>query len=128
MQVKPRFETYKIVEQHSLLKDDTGNEFCLTLLEVKLPSDDDEITETPYKFWTVVGKNQYKWSNKSVSHESIAFWRSDTRKNLFKGTVQGIIIEEIEDGIHTVIDKDKPGLRTRFKITKKLDLNNVLLK
>ena len=45
MQVKPRFETYKILEQYPILTDDTGNEMCLTLLEVKLPSDEDEIME-----------------------------------------------------------------------------------
>ena len=50
MQVKPRFETYKILEQYPFLKDDTGNEMCLTFLEVKLPSDENEIMESTYRF------------------------------------------------------------------------------
>ena len=35
MQVLPHFASYKILEQYPILKDDTGNEFCLTLFNYK---------------------------------------------------------------------------------------------
>lgn len=118
MQVKPRFETFKILEQYPFLKDDTGNEMCLTLLEVKLPSDEDEVMESAYKFWTVIGKNQHQWNNKAVSYESVAFWKAKTKDKLFKDIVQGFTIEEKEAGEHRFIDKDNSGLRTVFKINR----------
>lgn len=115
MQVKPRFETYKILEQYPLIKDDTGNEMCLTLLEAKLPSSDDVIVESTYKFWSVIGKNQQQWNNKAVSYSSVAFWKTKTKDKLFKSVIRGFIIEEKEDGEHRLIDNN-PGLRTVFKI------------
>ena len=120
MQVKPRFETYKILEQYPILTDDTGNEMCLTLLEVKLPSDEDEIMESTYKFWTVIGKKQEQYNNKAVGYENIAFWKAKT-KHLFKDIVHGFTIEEKEDGVHCVFDVEK-GLRTFFKINRTLPL------
>jgi hypothetical protein len=118
MQVKPRFEMFKILEQYPFLKDDTGNEMCLTLLEVKLQSDECEVMESTYKFWTIIGKNQYQWNNKAVSYESVAFWKVKKKDKLFKDTVQGFTIEEKEDGEHRFIDKDNLGLRTVFKINR----------
>lgn len=117
MQVKPRFETFKILEQYPFIKDDTGNEICLTLLEVKLPSNEDEVMESAYKFWTVIGKNQYQWNNKAVSYESVAFWKVKTKEKLFKGIVQGFTIEEKEAGEHKIFDNNS-GLRTVFLINR----------
>lgn len=118
MQVKPRFETFKIIEQYPFLKDDTGNEMCLTLLEVKLPSNEREVIESTYKFWTVIGKNQYQWNNKAVSYESVAFWKVKTKDKLFNDIIHGFTIEEIEYGSHLLFDNDNYGLRTIFKIKK----------
>ena len=120
MQVKPRFETFKIIEQYPFIKDDTGNEMCLTLLEVKLPSDEDEIIESTYTFWTVIGKNQHQWNNKAISYESVAFWKDKTKDKLFNGIVQGFIIEEKEAGEHKFIDNNNLGLKTVFKIKRNL--------
>ena len=129
MQVKPRFETYKILEQYPFLKDDTGNEMCLTFLEVKLPSDEDEVIESTYKFWVVIGKKQEQWNNKAVGYESNAFWKTKTKEKLFKDIVQGFTIEEKESGEHCIFDtgnyfsdfsKVEKGLRTRFKITRSI--------
>ena len=58
MQVRPRFETFKIIEQYPFLKDDTNNEMCLTLMEVKLTSNRLEIIDTPYRFWCCIGNRQ----------------------------------------------------------------------
>jgi hypothetical protein len=118
MQVKPRFETFKILEQYPFIKDDAGNEMCLTLLEVKLPSDESEVVESTYKYWVVIGKNQHQWNNKAVSYESVAFWRAKKKEKLFKDIVQGFTIEEIESGEHRVFDNDNSGLRTVFKINR----------
>ncbi len=120
MQVKPRFETYKILEQYTVLKDDTGNELCLSLLEVKLPSTEDEIIDSTYKFWTVIGKIQKTWGNKAISYESFAFYKDPNKKNLFKGIVNGFIVEEKEFGQHYVDDVNV-GLKTKFIITPPLD-------
>lgn len=116
MQAKPRFETYKILEQYSLLRDDTGNEMCLTLLDVKLPDNEREIAETPYKLWTVIGKNPYQWSNKAISYESCAFWKAQQKENLFKQAVNGFLIEEFQNGGHLVFNDKIWGLKTSFKI------------
>lgn len=118
MQVKPRFETYKIIEQHPILKDDTGNEMCLTLLEVKLPSNEDEVMESPYRFWTVIGKNQHQWLNKAVSYDGVAYWRSQQKDKLFNDVVNGFAIEEKEHGEHSIIDKNTKGSTTIFKISR----------
>ena len=118
MQVKPRFESYKIVEQYPFLIDDTGNEICLTLMEVWLKSDETEIMETPYRFWCCIGKRQERWNNKAVSYLDIAFWKDEKRKKLFKDTIHEFLIEEIEDGEHFVFSNEKPGLRTCFKLTR----------
>lgn len=118
MQVTPRFETYKIIEQHTILKDDTGNEMCLTLLEVMLPSDDYEAIDSSYKFWTVIGKHKIQWNNKAVSYNSDAFWKAKTKDKLFKGVINGFMVEEKEAGEHFIFDNNNLGLRTNFKIKK----------
>lgn len=115
MQVKPRFEVYKIIEQYTFLKDDTNNEICLTLLEVKLPNSKMEVIESSYKFWTVIGKNQQIWNNKSVSYESVAYWKS-SNKVLFKDIVNGFLVEEKENGTHNLFSQS--GARTTFTINR----------
>jgi hypothetical protein len=115
MQVKPRFESYKVLKQIPLLKDDLGNDMCLTLLEVKLNSNIFEIVESPYTFWTVLGKNQEQYSNKSIAHSHVAFWRE--KKSFFKDIVEGMLVEEIIDGQHFLFS-DIVGVRTIFKISR----------
>jgi hypothetical protein len=116
MQVKPRFETFKILQQYPFLKDDTGNDICLTLMEVKPQSHDDEIVETPYQYWCCIGKKQEQWNNKAISYESVAYWKAKSKENLFKGNVNGFDIEEVENGQHFMFDKNVCGLRTIFKL------------
>ena len=115
MQVRPRFETFKIIEQYPFLKDDTNNEICLTLMEVKLPSNRLELIETPYRFWCCIGSRQEQWNNKAISYQSVAYWRDKKRDKLFKGNINGFKIEEIEDGEHRLFDNNY-GLRTTFII------------
>lgn len=117
MQVKPRFKDYKILEQYPLLKDDTSNEICLTLLEVTLPDNDLELMETSYKFWSVMGKNQVQWNNKAISYSHVAFWKEDKKDKLLSVNIKGFLIKEEENGFHNIFD-NKKGLRTIFKITK----------
>jgi hypothetical protein len=130
MQVKPRFEYFKILEQYFILKDDTNNDMCLTLFEVKLPDSTTEIIESSYKFWAIVGKTQVSWGNKSsdktpISYDNNAYWRSKERKNLFKGEINGFLIEEEIRGFHNMFltkfppDEKEFGLKTAF-IFKKL--------
>jgi hypothetical protein len=121
MQVKPRFDFYKFLEHHPIIKDDTGNELCLTLVEAKLPSYPHEFVESTYKFWTIIGRNQRQWNNKAVSYESTAFWKSKERK-LLKIELNGLIIEELTDGTHYVFaasvpPKEEIGCRTTFIIS-----------
>ena len=116
MQVKPRFETFKILEEYPFMKDDLGNVMCLTLLEVKLPTDESEIIETTYKYWCIAGKKQEQWGNKSISYSSIAFWKAKKKDKLFKDVVNEFTIEEVECGEHTMFDNADFGLRTTFKI------------
>ena len=116
MQLKPRFKDYKILEQHPILKDDTGNEMCLTLIEAHIPSNENEVTESPYRYWCVIGKNIVQWGNKATSHESIAYWKL-TEKSMFNGVVNGFTIEEKPDGKHNVFE-GIIGLRTRFNLTR----------
>lgn len=120
MQVIPRFETFKILEEYPFMKDDTGNVICLTLLEVKLPTDESEIIETTYKYWCVAGKRQEQWGNKAVSYNSEAYWNIKKKDRLFKDVVNGFTIEEVECGEHRMFDKDNSGLRTTFKIKRNL--------
>lgn len=118
MQVKPRFESYKILEQHHVLKDDKGEELCLTLFEAKLPDNEHDMIVTPYRFWTVVCKNSYQWANKAVSYEDCAYYRKEPK--LFSGIINGIEVEEYLCGTHRVLDDDKSGPKTSFKIRKEL--------
>ena len=124
MQVKPRFSKYKILKKMPLLTDDTNNIISLCKFEVLLPSDNDEVIETTYCYWTVCGEKQETYGNKSIGYSSIAFWKSKTKK-LLKEEIDGILVEEIEDGSHRVFGEnmffcspEKVGLRTKFKITK----------
>lgn len=125
MQVKPRFESFKILEQYSILKDDTGSEICLTLFEVMLPSNIYTFTESSYLFWEVVGKNQEQWNNKSVSYSNIAFWKKKQEHKYFNKTIKGFKIEEIEDGSHFLFGdyKDNESLRTKFIISRAINNN-----
>lgn len=116
MQVKPRFESYSILEAHPIVTDDTGNEMCLTLVEAKLHSDSFEVMESSYRFWVVMGKKQVQWASKAVSYESIAYWNAEVR-SLFKGEVNGFLIEELSAGTHALTGQK--GLRTKFEIIKK---------
>ena len=121
MQVKPRFQSYKILEEFYLLTDDTGNKFNLVLIEVKLPDSIDEIVETTYKFWTVIGNNkQITWSNKAVSYEDVCYYKDKVKANLFKEIINGFNIEEVVSGFHHVFVtdniKEQEGLRTTFTI------------
>jgi hypothetical protein len=129
MQVKPRFEFFKIIEQYFILKDDTNNDICLTLLEVKLHDSKFEIMESTYKFWTIVGKTQISWGNKNsdktpISYDETAYWKSKERNNLFKGEIHGFFIEEIKNGFHNMFltkfppDEQEFGLRTQFNFKK----------
>jgi hypothetical protein len=126
MQVKPHFESYKILEQHPILKDDTGNEMCLTLFEVKLKDNENEVTETAYQFWRVVGKTQIQHNNKAISYECEAYWNANQRKNMYKGVVNGFLVEEAYYGVHNVFNKvfdrndpdeiNKLDIKTSFKL------------
>ena len=125
MQVKPRFESYKFIERHPLeIKDDSGNEFNLVLIEALHRADEDEIPITPYQFWAVVGSNQRVWNNKAVSYSDLAFWRGERgSKNLFKGIIAGVEIEERLYGEHYFFAKDYTNIKeedcgesTTFKI------------
>lgn len=115
MQVKPRFKSYSILEKYPLFKDDTGNEFYLMLFSVIEEDDEDELIEDGYKFWTVVGKELKQHNNKSLSFESIAYWKSED-KDMFSIVINGFKIQEKKDGVHNLFDKK--GLRTKFVITR----------
>lgn len=117
MQVKPRFDKYSFIEQHSIIKDDCGNDMCLTLLEVFYPKDEYEIQEEGYKFWTVIGRNREVWGNKAIGYEGVAFW-NNKKRDLLTIKIKDFIITEINNGEHNLFDKDKQGLRTIFKIEK----------
>lgn len=71
MQVKPRFDNYKILEQNPIFKDDTGAELCLTHFSAKISGDESIIVDSNYTFWTVVSKSSYTWNNKAVSYSDI---------------------------------------------------------
>jgi len=114
MQVKPRFKKYKIVEQHFILTDDTGNEMCLTLFDVELKNGDIEESKM---IWEVVGKRQERWDNGAISYDNVAYWKSD-KKELFNGIINGFNIREIENGGHNMFSKEK-GLRTAFIVSDK---------
>jgi hypothetical protein len=113
MQVKPYFESYNILKQIFITKDDTGNDINLTLIEGKLLNTEYEVIDSSYKFWTVIGKNQVQWNNKTVSYESIAYWKA-LDKSLLNTEINDFIIEEVKDGFHTLFNEK--GLRTKFKI------------
>lgn len=115
MQVKPRFKSYSILEKYPLFKDDTGNEFCLTLFSVTEEDDEDELIEDGYKFWTIVGKELKQHNNKALSFESIAYWKGED-KEMLSFVVNGFKVQEQRAGVHRLFDND--GLRTRFVITR----------
>lgn len=124
MQVLPHFANYKILEKYPILKDDAGDEFCLTLLEVMPHSDDTTIVVNPYQLWIVVSTRKEVFSNKSVAYNEIAVWKTKTKDNLFKEIINGFLIEEYENGYHAMFSEGifshpkKIGLRTGFKITR----------
>lgn len=113
MQVKPFFKSHKILEQYPILKDDTGNEFCLTLFEVTLPDDNNKVMESSYKFWTVVGNRLTEYFNKSTGYYDVAFYKAKEKK-LFKGEINGFLVEEHNNGVHYVFGEY--SLRTIFTI------------
>lgn len=115
MQVKPCFESYKILEQHFITKDDTHNDMSLTLLEVKLKSDDDIIIDSSYRFWAVMGGKKEVWANKAESYESIAFWENP-RKPFINTIINGFSIEEVLNGGFYNEKNKSLGIRTKFKI------------
>lgn len=117
MQVKPRFEHYNILEQHPIVKDDTGNDMCLTLFEVKLNTTEDELINSTYTFWTVVGQRKFVWNNKAVSYSSEAFWNSKKNQGqMLKTEIKGLKIVEVISGEHCLFDPNgkETGTRTRF--------------
>lgn len=126
MQVKPAFENFKILEQYSILSDDTNNEMCLTLFEVKLKDPHSQIIiESTYKMWTVVGKKQEQWGNKAISYSDAAFWRSSNKnRKLYSGIINNIKIVEKLDGNHHLfvtkypIQENEVGIRTKFEISR----------
>lgn len=121
MQVKPRFDNYKFLEQFPIIKDDTGNELCLSLIEAKLPNTNSEFVISYYKYWTVVGKKQDKWGNGAISYSDIAYWKEKNKK-LLKIEINGFLIEEIDAGLHHIFCAGIPknendfGQRTSFII------------
>jgi hypothetical protein len=123
MQLKPRFEKFKIKERHKLLKDDSGATFYLTKVEAFIPSDKNEVTTTPYEYWCVINDKQDNWSNKKVvSYGSEAFWKANERTNLLDTEIKGLRIKEVFSGSHYYFstkkmpsDEDK-GVRTTFEI------------
>ena len=124
MQVLPHFASYKILEQYPILKDDTGNEFCLTLFEVMPNSDDTTIVVNPYQLWIVVSSRKDVFSNKAVAYNGTAVWKTKEKDSLFKEIINGFLIEEYEYGYHGMFSggifchPKKFGLSTRFKITR----------
>jgi hypothetical protein len=106
MQVKPRFNSYKIIQQIPLCKDDYGNQMCLTTIEYSILDKHDILIE-------VISDKKEKWNNGAESYSSIAYYNVLT-KELLKITIDNLLIEELEDGYHTLNNK---GLRTKFKIT-----------
>lgn len=128
MQVKPRFEHYSIIEQHPIFKDDAGNDMCLTLFEVKLKTTEDELINSTYTFWTVVGQRKVVWNNKAVSYSSEAFWNYKKKKDQLLNTeINGLKIVEVISGEHCLFDPKETGTRTRFILnteqSKKILLN-----
>lgn len=113
MQVKPRFKNYKIVENYPIEKDDTGNSICLCKLEVTPRTYEDEIPISSYFFWTVMGLNQEVYGNKAVGYHNIAFWKEE-KDVLYKGEIEGILIEEVNDGNHFLFQEI--GFRTKYNI------------
>ena len=124
MQVLPHFASYKILERYPILKDDTGNEFCLTLFEVMPNSDDTTIVVNPYQLWIVVSSRKEFFSNKAVAYNDIASWKTKEKDSFFKEIVNGFLIEEYEYGYNGIFSGDsynspkKIGLNTGFKIAR----------
>lgn len=123
MQTLPRFKSYKILQQYPIITDSTGNEINLTLFEVWLNSNNDEIIQTAYQFWTVCGKAQEKWQNGAISYKSEAYWQGMYRELLTTTitTTDGLHfkIEEIVSMFpHHMYGNDQPGTKTYFKIYK----------
>lgn len=128
MQVKPRFEHYSIIEQHPIVKDDTGNDMCLTLFEVKLNSSEDQLINSTYTFWTVVGHRKVVWNNKAISYSSEAFW--NYKKNQLLNTeIKGLKIVEVISGEHCLFDPKgkETGTRTRFILNTEQSKKTLLL-
>ena len=98
------------------LKDDSGEEFFLTLVEKHSKEYEGEIQESPYRYWIVLSKNKRSY---------VAYWKA-LKKELLKVVINNFVIEEVEDGKHCVFDEQYfnpntemvSGLRTKFKLTK----------
>lgn len=107
MQVKPRFKDYKIISQIPLLKDDYGNQMCLT--EIEYINDNNKVILTE-----VISDKKEKWNNGAESYSSIAYYNV-LNKELLNIKINNFHIEELKDGYHNLTNK---GLRTKFQITK----------
>lgn len=126
MQLKPRFESFKIKEKHELLKDDTGATFSLTKIQVYLPQNKYEIAISPYEYWCVINDKMDIWSDKTtISFGSYAFWKDSKRENLIQKTICGVKIKEVLSGEHYIFcNKKMPkrkdgdfGVKTTFEIS-----------
>lgn len=118
MQIKPRFIKCDALEQYPILKDDLGNEACLTLFEATFPDDGDTLIISSYKFWSVCGKNIEQYSNGAIARSSYFYWNTSIKNELYKGSINGIYIEEFECGQHCMFSYKEPGIKTGFKIKK----------
>ena len=107
MQVKPRFENFKIVKSYPIITDDIGNQMCLCLIEVKPNSDDSEIVISSYKCWTVIGtKITTNYKNGAVGYNSNAYWKNKKlKRKLIKTEIENIKIEEKICGEHSLFGK-----------------------
>lgn len=125
MQLKPRFENFKIKERYELLTDDNGIKFFLTKIEAYIKSDKLELTITPYEFWCVVNNKTNDWSNKKIiSYSSDAFWKSHKKDVLFNKVINGIRVKEVLNGKHYIFcNKQVPkeetdfGIKTTFEVS-----------
>ena len=115
MQVKPRFESYKFLEQYPIVKDDLGNEMCLTLVEAKIKSNMFERVHSVYQYWAIVSKTKEQYNNGAVGYSRDAFWDCEKLdRELIHNSINGIEFKEVECGKHSMFP-NRFGIKTRFE-------------
>ena len=91
MQIKPMFESFKILETHHIIKDDSGNDMVLALCEIKRKDSEYDIINDSYTIYTVLGLTQTSYTNGAIAYYSNAFWNGKRENHSRSAGIQSIL-------------------------------------